>query len=106
MDNFVNDEKNDDFLNASAEEWSKPSTPAERPPAHSEPTDRWGSPTTFTEFASSADTPTQARSKKFSAWWILLIVLLVIACCCVSVLLISGSIGLGFNFFQTIFPSP
>ncbi len=105
MGNLVDNDTNDDFSNASAEEWSKPSTPAERPSVQPESTDRWGSPTPVGEFAKTADVIEKAKAKKFSPWWILLIVLLVIACCCGAVLLTSGAIGVGFGFLKDLFPS-
>jgi hypothetical protein len=118
MGNFSDDTQKDDFMNASAEEWSKPTPPAQRPPAESEPTDRWGSPITDktassspTRWGSEAQShpggtaPAKARSG--SKWWIILIVVLVVLCLCAClvavVLPLLGLPVLGWNLFQSGF---
>jgi hypothetical protein len=118
MGNFSDDTQKDDFMNASAEEWSKPTPPAQRPPAQSEPADRWGSPITDKTASSSptrwgsetqshpgGTTPAKARSG--SKWWIILIVVLVVLCLCAClvavVLPLLGLPALGWNLFQSGF---
>ena len=42
MGHIPDNQDNDDFMNASAEEWSKPETPAPMPEREPDETDRWG----------------------------------------------------------------
>ncbi|MFU8826779.1 MAG: hypothetical protein ACNA70_04725 [Brevefilum sp.] len=106
MGHFSDDINKDDFMNASAEEWSKPSTPAERPAEKPEPTDRWGSP--IPDKAVEADPgrwgsePAQPSSsvppakKGGSKWWIILIIVVVLLCLCVC-LVVFGLPLLGWS---------
>ena len=100
----LDDQPQDDFMNASAEEWSKPSKPAVRPGLQSEPTNRWGSPISYSESAANANThgKPDARNKKLSPWWILLIVLIIVLCCCLSLSVIS-SIFYGLRLSREVF---
>jgi len=91
MSHFSDDFNDDDFMNASAEDWSKPSTPEPRPPAQPEPTDRWGSPISDRRASNdpgrwgseSTQTPGSGTSKQGgSKWWIILIVIVVVLCLC------------------------
>ena len=112
MGHFSDDKNNDEFLNASAEEWSKPTPPPERPVAKPEPTDRWGSP--IPEKSTARDTsrwgsePTPPSStgpeakKGGSKWWIILIVVLVVLCLC-ACLVIFGLPALGLSLILTDF---
>lgn len=94
---FSDDFNDDEFMNASPEEWSKPSTPEPRPAAQPEPTDRWGSPISDRRTSSdpgrwtSEPTPTPASGtgqKGGSKWWIILIVALVVLCLCACLVMI------------------
>lgn len=89
MSHFSDDFNDDDFMNASAEQWSKPSTPETRPPAQPEPTDRWGSPIADRGASPGrwgsepTQTPGSGTGKNGgSKWWIILIVILVVLCLC------------------------
>jgi hypothetical protein len=98
MSQFSDDQNNDEFMNASAEEWSKPSTPEERPPSQPEPTDRWGSPLPDKSadsdpgrWGSDAPTPSApapTTQKTGSKWWIILLVILVVLCLCACLVMI------------------
>lgn len=92
MGHFSDDINNDDFSNASAEEWSKPSTPADQPTIQPEPTDRWGSPIPDnstsndpgrwgSESAQPESTVPGVKKSGFK-WWIILIIVLVVLCLC------------------------
>ncbi len=113
MGHFSDEFNNDEFDNASAEEWSKPSTPEARPPAQPEPTERWGSP--ISDKGTSSDPsrwgsePTQTAQsetgkKGGSKWWIILIVILVVLCLCAClVMFVLPMLGLTLvpaNFIQ------
>ena len=113
MGHFSDDTNNDDFSNASAEEWSKPSTPDELPTVQPEPTDRWGSPTPDiltssdpgrwgSESAEPASTIPGAK-KSGLKWWIILIIVVVVVCLCAclvfgvpAILTTLGITNLGF----------
>jgi amino acid transporter len=98
MGHFSDDQNNDEFMNASAEDWSKPSTPAERPTVKPEPTDRWGSPVPDKSTASdparwgsetpAPTTPDVTAKKNGSKWWIILIVVLVLLCLCACLMFV------------------
>ncbi len=105
------DDDNDEFMNASAEEWSKPSTPEERPPAQPEPTDRWGSP--ISDRGTSSDpsrwdseptpaSPLGTGKKGGSKWWIIVLVILAVLCLCACIVLFGLPI-LGFTLVPTDF---
>jgi hypothetical protein len=106
MGHFSDDINNDEFMNASGEEWSKPSTPPERPTVNPEPTDRWGSPipenAAPSEPARWGSEPVQTSSsvpgakKSGSKWWIILIIVLVVLCLC-ACLVIFGLPALGLS---------
>ena len=111
MGHFSEDLNDDEFMNASAEEWSKPSTPEARPPAQPEPTDRWGSPSSNKESSSDPNRwgsePTQTSrsepsNKGGSKWWIILIVILVVLCLC-ACLVLFGLPMLGFTLLPANF---
>lgn len=99
MGHFADDQTNDEFMNASAEEWSKPSQPPEPPPPQPEPTDSWGSPipdqgTTRNSSRWGSEPgqpsgPAPEGKKGGSNWWIILIVVLVVLCLCACLVLIG-----------------
>lgn len=108
MGHFSDDQNNDEFMNASAEEWSKPSTPSERPATKPEPTDRWGSPIpdksasreTNRWGAESTQTSYPETIKKSgSKWWVILIVVLAVLCLCACLIMIGLSL-VPANFLQ------
>jgi len=117
MGHIPEDKNSEDFMNASAEEWSKPSEPEPQPEINAEPADRWGSPAP--QNAASSDEnrwgsepiekaqrdvkPKKARQDtskekkgKFK-WWIIVIIIVVVLCLCacvtIVVLLITGVIS-------------
>jgi hypothetical protein len=108
MGYYLDDSNNDETMPASAEEWSKPTPPVERPPSPPEPTDRWGSPITEkttstdqTRWGSKTTSPTDGtRSKKKSGakWWVILIVILVVLCLCACL------VGSGITVWKGILP--
>ena len=112
MGHIPEDDQNDDFLNASAEEWSKPSQPSQRPQPAAEPSDRWGSPTSSKESSNDPQrwgSPAQPNTfagdaaptkKSVTKWWIIVLVLVLILCLCLCVILV-GLPYLGFNLFPT-----
>jgi hypothetical protein len=102
MSQLPDDKNQDEFMSASAEEWSKPSTP-ERPAPQPEPTDRWGSPVSDKAPASDpgrwgSQPPTQppGPSKGGSKWWVILIIVLVVLCLC-ACLVVFGLPALGLS---------
>ncbi len=111
MGQFTDDKNNDEFMGASAEEWSKPSTPSQ-PPAQPESTDRWGSPVPeqgpaqdASRWGSESAPPPPAsmpEKKGGSKWWIILIVVLVVLCLCACLVLLGLPV-LGLSLFPTDF---
>ncbi|NLN70005.1 MAG: hypothetical protein GX142_04375 [Chloroflexi bacterium] len=101
MGHFSDEINKDEFMSASAEEWSKPTPPAERPPVKPDPTDRWGSP--IADKMASSDparwgSPSASAGQKGgSKWWVILIILLVVVCLC-ACLIMAGLPILGLNF--------
>jgi hypothetical protein len=115
MGHIPDDDNYEEWMDASAEEWSKPEEPGPAPVPESEPTDRWGSPTTPAEVLDDGDrwgsepieptrdTPSQAgptEKKDGFKWWILLIILAVILCICACLVVVGIPIfGLS-EYFQ------
>lgn len=121
MGHIPEDENFDDYMNASAEEWSKAEEPEPVPEPVEEPTDRWGSPVPDDdsnrwgseplEAPQAPKTPAYEPQKKNegSKWWIIAIIVIVVLCiiACIAVVLLSGwlisSVGSGFSsLIQTI----
>lgn len=108
------DENFDEFMDASAEEWSKPEAPEPVPASEQEPINRWGSPIPDPNGTASenrmdpekveaiAAGPDVPAKKSGSKWWIILIVVLVVLCLCACVA-IFGLPLLGLNLFNTDF---
>ncbi len=111
MGHIPDDENFDEYMDASAEEWSKPEEPPPPPEAPEEQTDRWGSPIAEEAPVSETErwgsepvppattdyeTPTE---KKGTKWWIIAIIIAVVLCLCVCVVVIGLSL-LGINLFQ------
>ena len=120
MGHIPEDENNDEFMNASAEEWSKPEEAPEVPEVKDESTDRWGSSTADKEVVDSGDrwgseplepTKMKAQPKKEKVkenmkekksgpkWWIIAILVLVVLCICVCVTVVGLSY-LGYNLID------
>lgn len=111
MGHIPDDENNEEFMNASAEEWSKPSETPSEPEAEIEPTDRWGSPISNNQvsddpqrWGSETGDPSRPAyntqpKKSGTKWWIILIVLAALLCLCACVVLIGLPL-LGIEWFQ------
>ena len=110
MGHIPDDENFDEFMNASAEDWSKSEpTPAPKPSPSS--TDRWGAtipdPTVSGDpgrWGSEPIEPTRpnyqpAAKKSGSKWWIIVIVAVVVLCLC-ACLIVFGLPALGFSLFD------
>ena len=110
MGHIPDNEQFDEFMNASAEEWSK-SKPAPAPKPSSESTDRWGStipdPTVSSDagrWGSEPIEPTRPNyerpiKKSNSKWWIIVLIIVVVMCLC-SCLVLFGLPALGFSLFD------
>lgn len=96
MGHIPDDENFEEFMDASAESWSKSDEPDTKP-EQEEPSDRWGSPVQDEESASdperwgsepvkpaATDFETPAK-KSGSRWWIIAIVVLVVLCLCLCI---------------------
>jgi len=124
MGHIPDDDSLDEFMDASAEEWSKPEQAPKVPESAPEPADRWGSSTADKSVVDDGDRwgseaieptikkekPKEEQSKqapkpkspvkeekKKSKWWIIAIIVLVVLCVCVCVtivLLISSGVTL------------
>ena len=115
MGHIPEDENFEEYMNASADEWSKPEEPKPVPDMANEQVDRWGSPIpqeatiddgerwgsepleTAQKPAKSAYEPPAKKSG--TKWWIIVVaVLLVLALCC---LIVVGLAWAGLSIFQT-----
>jgi hypothetical protein len=114
MAHIPEDENYDEFMDASAEEWSKPEETAPMPESKPEPTNRWGSPIPDptksgeeelmgTEPAEKIGPKQDKPPKKAdSKWWIIAIVVLVVLCICACVVVVGFPL-LGWNLLSTNF---
>jgi len=105
------DENNDEFMNASAEEWSKPEKASSAPEPPRENTDRWGSPIPEDEGVSEANRwgsePVASQSpnnalpvkKKGLQWWVIVIIVVVLLCLCACIALV-GLPAFGINLIE------
>lgn len=110
MAHIPDDENFDEYMSASAEEWSKPETPPP-PKVENESTDRWGAsipdPTVSADasrWGSEPMEPTrqgteQPAKKGGSKWWVILIVVVVVICLCLCLVLVGLPV-LGINLLQ------
>ena len=103
MGHIPEDENFEEYMNASAEEWSKPSETPPKPEMEDERVDRWGSP--IPEEGSVSDAkrwgsepiktsrPDYDPQKKKSGtkWWIILIIIVVVLCLCLCISLFALS---------------
>lgn len=115
MGHIPEDENFEEYMNASADEWSKPKEPEPLPDMEDERVDRWGSPieeeaTITTDDRWGAEPMDRAKEpakttyeppakKSGTKWWIIVLaVLLVLALCC---LIVGGLIWAGLSIFRT-----
>jgi len=107
--------KDDDFeeyMNTSAEEWSKPEEPTPKSESPEEQTNRWGSPikeegavSNGNRWGSEPIEPTLDQEDKekikkvFSKWWIIAIIAVVLLCSCACVVLAALEIFQVINIF-------
>jgi hypothetical protein len=114
MGQMPDEPNNDEFMNASAEEWSKPEEPAPMPERQPDETNRWG--------ATQPETPDSATPNRWgsepmesshpevagpekkgnSKWWVILIVVVVLLCLCVCAV-VFGLPLLGLNLLPANF---
>ncbi len=112
----IPDDKNfDEFMNADAEEWSKPDTKPDKPGLEEERVDRWGSPTEEKPPQSEQErwggeppAPGQPgvdpqAKKSGTRWWIIVLVVLLVLCLCLCVLGFALP-NLGMNLLPANFP--
>lgn len=114
MGHIPEDENFDDYMNASAEEWSKEEKPEPIPSPTGEPSDRWGSPAPVEEPKRWGSEPLEAPQKpqktspeapkknEGSKWWIIAIIVIVVLCiiACIAVVILFGSV---FSIFSRDF---
>lgn len=112
MGHIPDDQNYDEFMNASAEEWSKPEESAPMPERKPDETNRWGA--TLPETPESAapnrwgsepiesTLPERERPEKKgnSKWWVILIVVVVLLCLCACAVLVGLPL-LGLNLLPT-----
>jgi len=92
MGHIPEDENIDEFMNASAEEWSKPEEAPEVPEVKAESADRWGSepleptkikPKPEKEKVKEKVVDNFKEKKSGAKWWIIAIIALVVFCICI-----------------------
>lgn len=120
MGHIPEEENFEEYMNASAEEWSKPSKPEPQPDLEDVHTDRWGSPISdkatindgdrwgsepiekARRDARQKDKPyTPVEKKSGTKWWIIAIVIVVVLCLCVCLTIAGLSIA-GINLFESM----
>jgi len=111
MGHIPEDENFDEFMNASAEEWSEPEEPEPVPETPPEPTNRWGSPIPDPNGGEVPEhigaepeepigpLPPVQPKKSASKWWIIAIAVILILCICACVLLVGLPL-LGVSIFE------
>jgi len=111
MGHIPEDENFDEFMNASAEEWSKPEKAPSAPEPPVEKTDRWGSPipeenvVSATRRSGSEPIASQAPNnalpvkKKGLQWWVIVIIVVVLLCLCACIALV-GLPAFGINLIE------
>lgn len=112
MGHIPDDDSFEEFMDASAEEWSKPEEAPKVPEPTPEPADRWGSSTADKTVVNDGDRwgsealeqkikkeepkkeapkeapapkPPVKEEKKKPKWWIIVILVLVVLCLCVCI---------------------
>ena len=111
MAHIPDDDNFEEYMNASAEEWSKPEAPPPLPEKGRKKVDRWGSPIPAEsanrnanrwgseplETSRAADNPQKAKSG--SRWWIIAIVIVVMVCVCLCLgILALSAMGVALPF--------
>ena len=107
MGQLPDDDNFDEWMNASAEDWSKPEESSKIPEPPAQPADRWGSPISSKEQQDDprrwgsdqpAPTPKTAKpeNKRKFPWWIILIIVLAVICLCSCIVIF------GLNIFEVI----
>lgn len=112
MGHIPDDKDYDEFMDASAEDWSKPEEPAPIPdpspkadetnrwgavqpdPASADAPNRWGSEPAESTTPKSSQPEKQGNSK----WWVILIVVVVVLCLCACLVLVGLPL-LGLDLF-------
>ncbi len=114
MGHIPEDENYDEFMNASAEEWSEPEESETAPESQPEPTDRWGSPIPDPDGGEEpgrlgsepkepiGPQPPVQPKKSASKWWLIAIGVVLILCLCACVLLVGLPL-LGVGIFESNF---
>lgn len=117
MAHIPDDENFDEYMNASADEWSKPEQPPKPEDVSEERTDRWGSPIPDEATVNEGDrwgAPEMdsdigpkvgdfmpAGKKKSTRGWIIVVAIIAVVCLCVCLVLaglaVSGVIALPFG---------
>jgi hypothetical protein len=94
MGHIPEDENFEEYMNASAEEWSKPEETPPQPEMEDERVDRWGSPipqegtvNDAKRWGSEPIEPSRPdydpqKKKSGTKWWIIAIVIVVVLCLC------------------------
>ena len=114
MGHIPEDENFEEYMNASAEEWSKPEEEQTQPEPEMEDerVDRWGAPIAEEATISDKDRwgaepiePAKPdfdpqKKKSGTQWWIIALVVLVVLCLCACIAFVALPL-LGFNLFQT-----
>jgi hypothetical protein len=112
MGHIPEDENFEEYMDASAEEWSEPEEPAPLPESEPEPTDRWGSPLPDpgatgdeSHWESEPDQPDILEpllpdKKSNTKWWIIAIIVVVVLCLCACVALVGLPL-LGISIFES-----
>lgn len=110
MGHIPDDDQLNEFMNASAEEWSKSKPAPEQKPA-SGPTDRWGAtipdPTVSSNTSRWGSEPIEPTRPDYerpqktggSKWWIIVLIIVVVMCLC-SCLALVGLPALGISLFD------
>lgn len=114
MGHIPEDENFDEFMDASAEEWSESEEPEPVPESDPESTDRWGSPIPDPDGSEDVERwgsepqepigpqPPVLAKKNRSKWWIIAIIAVVLLCLCACVVLVGLPV-LGISIFESNF---
>ena len=97
MGHIPEDENFEEYMNASAEEWSKPEETPPQPEMEDERVDKWGSPipeegtvSDAKRWGSESLEPSNPdydpqKKKGSTKWWIIAIVIVVVLCLCLCI---------------------
>lgn len=100
MGHIPDNDEFEEYMNASAEEWSKPEEPTPQPDIQEESTNRWGSPIPEGDSAddenrwesepmetAARDDDQEIEEKNGARWWIIVIIVVVVLCICACAVL-------------------